>query len=135
MSACTTLNTVTKPKGTEANPFLMTQGITFRLTNKVFKSQSDGGGPFILSGFTGRSQMRVDALDTGAAVVDFTVTISVTASGIAEVKLDASLSTSIVTGTYVFDIEYIEIADPENIISGTGGVFKYIRVLPGVTKP
>ncbi len=135
MSACSTLNTATTPKGSESNPFRMTQGITFRLKNKVFKSSADGGGPFDLSGYTGRSPMRVDPQSTGPAVADFTVTISGTTTGLAEISLDASLSVPIEPGTYVFDIEYIEIADPENIISGTGGVFQYIQVLPGVTKP
>ncbi len=134
MSACSTLNTATTPKGTAGNPFLMTQGITFRLKNRVFKSAADGGGPFDLSGFTGRSQMREVAEDTGAALADFTVTITST-TGLAEITLNASLSVSIVPGSYVFDIEYVEIANPENIISGTGGVFQHIRVLAGVTKP
>lgn len=135
MSACSTLNTATAPKGSANNPFLMTQGITFRLKNKVFKSSADGGGSFDLSGFTGRSQMRVDPQNTGPAVADFTVTISVTTTGLSEISLDASLSVPIEPGTYVFDIEYIETANPENIISGTGGVFMYIQVLAGVTKP
>lgn len=134
MSACSTLNTAATPKGTASNPFKMTQGITFRLKNRVFKSAEDGGGPFDLSGFTGRSQMREDPADQGTAVADFTVTITAT-TGLAEVVLDASLSLNILTGIYVFDIEYVEGANPENIISGTGGVFLHIQVLAGVTKP
>lgn len=134
MSACSTLNTAATPKGTQSNPFLMTQGITFRLKNRVFKSAENGGGPFDLSGFTGRSQMRVDPTDQGAPIADFAVTITAT-TGLAEVVLDASLSLNILTGIYVFDIEYIDGGNPENIISGTGGVLQYIRVLPGVTKP
>ena len=134
MSSCSTLSNAATPKGTANNPFLMTQGITFRLKNRVFKSSDDGGGPFDLSGFTGRSQMRDDVAGTGTPVADFTVTITAT-TGLAEVVLDASLSLNILTGLYFFDIEYIEGADPENIISGTGGVFLHIQVLAGVTKP
>lgn len=136
MSACSQLNVTTGPKGSAENPFLLTQGITFRLTNKVKKSTENGGGPFDLTGFTGRSQMREDAEGVGTPIADFTVTIlAPTTSGCAEIVLDPSLSIGIVPGLYVFDIEYIDGLDPENIVSGTGGQFKYIQVLPGVTKP
>jgi hypothetical protein len=136
MSACSQLNVVDAPKGSAENPFLLTQGITFRLTNKVKKSAEKGGGPFDLTGFTGRSQMREDPESVGSPVADLTVTIlSPETSGCAEVSLDPSISVNILPGTYVFDIEYIDGLDPENIISGTGGTFRYIQVIPGVTKP
>ncbi len=136
MSACSQLNVVDAPKGSADNPFLLTQGITFRLTNKVKKSAEKGGGPFDLSGFTGRSQMREDAQGVGTPLADFTVTIAIPETqGCAEVSLDPSISVNIQPGLYVFDIEYVDGLDPENIVSGTGGTIKYIQVLPGVTKP
>jgi len=136
MSACSTLNVTQTPKGSQSNPFLMTQGITFRLKNRVFKSVQDGSGPFDLTGFTGRSQMRQGPTDQGTPVATFTVSVVAPATGgVAEVVLDASLSVPIDPGTYVFDIEYVDGLDPENIISGTSGRFLYIQVLPGVTKP
>jgi len=136
MSACSTLNTTDLIKGSQGRPFLMTQGIRFRLKNRVFKSPADGGGPFDLTGFTGRSQMRVDPSDQGPPIATFTVTVLVPGTnGVADVVLDPSDNANIETGIYVFDIEYIDGLDPENIISGTSGRFLYIQVLPGVTKP
>lgn len=134
MSACTTLNATSDAKGSANNPFKMTQGITFRLTNRVFKSVADGGGPFVLTGFTGRSQMRDEAEGVGTPLAEFTVTISGTETGVAEIKLLPADNVGIAPGLYVFDIEYIETADPTNIVPGTDGV-QYIRVFAGVTKP
>ncbi len=134
MSACSTLNPTDAKKGSAENPFSMTQGIKFTLKNTVTRSLANGGGPFDLTGFTGRSQMRVDPLDRGTPIADFTVTITSATEGKAEITLDASLSVNFEPQLYVFDIEYIEGADPENIISGTNGVL-YIQVLPAVTQP
>ncbi len=136
MSACNQLNVVDAPKGSAENPFLLTQGITWQITNKVKKSAEKGGGAFDLSGFTGRSQMREDPAGTGPPIAELTVTILVPeTSGCATVSLAPSISVNILPGTYVFDIEYIDGLDPENIISGTNGAFLYIQVQPGVTKP
>lgn len=136
MSACSQLNVVDAPKGTADNPFTMTQGITWRIINTIRKSSENGGGPFDLTGFTGRSQMRTDPEGTGPAIADLTVTIlSPETNGKAEISLAPSISVGILPGLYVFDIEYIDGLDPENIISGTGGTPRYIQVLPGVTKP
>lgn len=134
MSACSTLSTSTAEKGSASNPFILTQGITFRLKNQVNKSIEDGGGPFDLTGFTGRSQMRLGPEDVSTPVAEFTVSIPTPTNGLGLLTLGATLSTSIAPGLYVFDIEYVDGGDPNNIISGTGGI-KYIQVIAGVTKP
>lgn len=134
MSACSTLNPTDTPKGSAENPFSMTQGISFKIKNTVLKSLTDGGGPFDLTGYTGRSQMRIDPLDRGTPIADFTVTITSATEGKAEITLAASLSVNFEPGLYVFDIEYVEDADPTNVISGTNEVL-YIQVSPAVTQP
>lgn len=136
MSACSTLNATDQPKGSANNPFQLTQGITFRLLNKVKKSLENGGGPFNLTGFTGRSQLRQDPEGVGTPVADFTVSIlSPGTAGCAEVVLDPSISINIEPAVYVFDIEYVDGLDPENIVSGTNKEILHLQVNPGVTKP
>lgn len=136
MSACGTLNSSESTKGSASNPFSATKGITFRLKNSIFKSVQDGGGPFDLTGFTGRAQMRQDPEGVGTPVADFIVNVLAPAtSGCAEVILLPSVSTPIAPGLYVFDVEYVDGLDAENIISGTNGIAQHIQIVPGVTKP
>lgn len=126
----TTTTTTTAAKGTRENPFILRQGNLFRLTIRVKKAD---GSSFNLTGFAGRSQMRVLATDDDPPVAVFTVSITEPTQGLAELTLGATLSAfpQIAAGLYVFDVEFEDGGDPDNVVHGGSG---FIKVVQEVTR-
>jgi len=115
--------------GSPENPHKITAGITFRVNVKV---KTSTGAPFNLTGWTGRSQLRKLAQDTGDPVATFRVTVTDAVGGVAEVWLGATESLTIPAGNYVFDVEFEKDIDPDEVIPGSG--LQHACVVPGVTK-
>jgi hypothetical protein len=127
MASCST--TSTAANGSAQNPFVLTKGLTFTVITRV--NRADGLGAFDLTGYTGRAQMRKLVSDIGTPVATFTVTNSATVTGRADAVIGATESPAIPTGTYVFDIEFENDLDADDVIFGGRG---YITVIDGVTK-
>lgn len=134
--ACSTTET-TAPEGSQSNPFQLLQGTNFDLEiTMVYPPTSTlAGQRFSLDGYTGRGQMRVSASDVGTPVAEFQVTIlspqTGLQKGVAVARILPSDSVSIPVGIYVFDIEFENNLDPEDILNGGRG---YINVVQEVTK-
>lgn len=128
--ACITSQSTDAPRGSTENPFPMLQGKRFAFTTKVLKAN---GSPFPLTGFTGRAQMRKQTSDLGAPIATFVVTNDPVITNKALVELGATTTQTILIGRYVFDVEFEEDIDPENVIDGSNGV-QHIEVIGEVTK-
>lgn len=122
----------TEPIGSASNPFVIKQGIVFRLLTNIKKPASEGGGPFNLTNYTGRAELRVNPEDEGAPVATFTVTNSATVTGQALVELPATITETILPGDYVFDVEFENNANPDDVIPGSPTL--HAHFIPGVTK-
>ena len=134
MSSCnTTTPASTAAPGDESRPLVMTTGQTFRFITRIKKSAANGGGPFSLTGWTGRSQMRKSADDVGAPIATLSVTNHATETGRADVTLSALLTTAIPVGKYVLDVEFEDDLDPTEVMPGTPGI-RHVLVRAGVTK-
>lgn len=138
MGVCTatTIPDEEAPEGSQDNPWVIKQGITFKLRITVNKAIEDGGGPFDLIGppnYTGRSELRRLAEDTGAPVATWTVTNDPAVTGRAEQTLFPANTVSIPPGNYVFDTEFKNDTDPTDVVPGTPDT-QHARVVAGVTK-
>lgn len=126
----TTTTTTTATKGTRENPFILRQGNLFSLTIRVKKAD---GSAFDLTGFAGRSQMRKLPADPDPPVAVFTVSITSPTQGLATLTLGATLSAFplIAAGLYVFDVEFENTTDPDDVVHGGSG---FINVIQEVTR-
>lgn len=125
----TTTTTTTAQKGTRENPFILRQGNKFSLKVAVKKADL---GAFDLTNYAGRSHMRLSGADPDPPVATFTVSILSATAGTAEVTLGATLSEHplIAPDLYVFDIEFANTGDLDDVVHGGSG---FIRVLQEVT--
>lgn len=128
--ACITSKTNDAPRGSTENPYPMRQGKRFALTTTVLKANKS---PQPLTGFTGRAQLRKQTSDLGAPIATFVVTNDPVITNKALVELGATTTQTILIGRYVFDVEFEEDIDPENVIDGSNGV-QHIEVIGEVTK-
>lgn len=128
--ACITPQTTDAPRGSTENPFCMRQGKRFAITVSVLRANRS---PFNLTGYTGRAQLRKQASDLGAPVATFTVTNDPLITNKALVELGATITPTILVGFYVFDVEFENDTDPDDVVDGSNGV-QNIEVKGEVTK-
>lgn len=128
--ACVTPQTTDAPRGSRENPFCMRQGKRFAITVTVLKANKS---PFNLTGYTGRAQLRKQTADLGAPVATFTVTNDPLITNKALVELGATITETILIGLYVFDVEFENDIDPDDVVDGSNGV-QNIEVKGEVTK-
>lgn len=91
-------------------------------------------GAFVsLTGYTGRAQLRRIATDIGTPVATFVVTVvnPVGPRPQFTVSLGATGTAAIQPGTYVFDVEFVNDLDADDVLFGGEG---QILVTPEVTK-
>ena len=131
MVCSTTTAAEDQPKGSAANPHVFKSGLTWNLLARLKKAD---GSPFDLTGYTGRSEIRVNPEGAGPPVATWTVVINTTELGRADLELGALTTCKIQPGNYVFDIEYELDSDPNKVLKGSEGT-QHMRVEPGVTKP
>jgi len=120
------------PAGSSDNPIPVTAGQEFTFSVMINKSKADGGGPFDLTGWTGRGEVRRLVEEVGTPIATFTVVNSAT-TGKATVSLTAPQTLAIPKDRYVFDVEFINDIDPNRVIPGTDGI-QHMCVNLGVTK-
>lgn len=128
--ACTTTNIADAPRGSKENPFCMRKGKRFAITVSVLKANRS---PFNITGYTGRAQLRRQASDLGAPVATFTVTNDPLVTNKALVELGATVTETLLIGFYVFDVEFENDTDPDDVVDGSNGV-QNIEVKGEVTK-
>lgn len=128
--ACITTTSTDAPRGSSQNPFCIRQGKQFCLVVTVTKAN---GSPFDLTGYTGRAQLRKQVADQGPPVATFTVTNDPTILNKATVKLGATITETLLVGKYVFDVEFENDVDPDDVIDGSNGP-QNIEVKGEVTK-
>jgi hypothetical protein len=105
---------------TKAN-LMMDQGATFSVTINI---TDDNGLPLDLSGFTASSQMK--KWYTSSNSVTFNTTIN-TQAGFIVLELDANLTSFIVPGRYVYDVDITDGISITRVVEGL------VYVSPGVT--
>lgn len=128
---CTTTKPVEDyPKGSAENPWVFVTGIRWPLITRVRRAD---GSPFSLTGKTGRSEIRRNPEDAGPPVATWTVTNHPTEAGRADLSIGATVTALIAPGKYVFDVEFEDDLDPDDVVKGSDGI-QYMIVRPGVTK-
>lgn len=133
MSISKTTSPEKAPAGSSDNPLPVTSGLEFTFSVMINKSANNGGGPFDLTGWTGRGEVRRLVEETGTPVATFTVVNSATTTGKATVSLTAPQTLAIPKDRYVFDVEFINDINPNRVIPGTDGI-QHMCVNLGVTK-
>ena len=98
------------------------QGATFN--DRVY--YVDIKTPTSLSGYSVRSQLRRSYYSANS--ISFTAQIIDTANGIVSLNLDSTVTTNLVAGRYVYDVEAY---DANSVIRISEGI---VTVNPGVTK-
>ena len=97
---------------------LIEQGATFDISLQIMQDEFT---PQDLTGFTARSQMRVNYQSRRAT--DFTVAITVPANGEITMSLTAEQTAQLPQGRYVYDVE---------VLGPTGPPAEVGRILQGV---
>ena len=98
------------------------QGATFS-TNVYYL---DIKTPTSLAGYSVRSQLRRSYYSANA--INFTAQITDVANGIVSLNLDSTVTTNLVAGRYLYDVEAYDANSVVRIIEGI------VTVNPGVTK-
>ncbi len=123
----------TNGDGSANNPFRHKAGLKFEAIVRVTLPPSQGVGPRILDGHTGRGQLRKTAASVGTPTATFVVVNSATEPGRADISISAVIMAPIAPGPYVFDIEFENDGDPSIVFAGTPGTI-HLQIVDAVTK-
>lgn len=98
------------------------QGATFRLRVRVRRSSRDGGGPFTLTGWTPRGQVRANSDEVGIPLATLSVTVESASEGLLLVRLGADVTAALSVAKMRFDVELVRDLDPTDIWRVARGV-------------
>lgn len=94
---------------------ILQQGATLRFRINVRRSSTDGGGPFDLTGWTPRGQVRANRDETGTPLASFSFTVLSASEGRLEVRIGADVTETIAVPKMCFDVELVNDGDATDV--------------------
>jgi hypothetical protein len=91
------------------------QGATLRFRITVRRSSTDGGGPFNLTGWTPRGQVRANRDETGTPLASLSFTVLSAPEGRLEARIGADVTETIVEPVMCFDVELVNDMDATDV--------------------